>query len=139
MRSLTSSTLVAATFLGILGSCVAADADPKKLEAQMEKLLAAYNKDDVKAFFKDWASAAQPITNEATYNALYKNGSKPMFGEYKPKTIKFRKEGSVLDGDTLVVYFEAEFSKEKSGLVAVNFEKEKGDYKFIQVQIMKRR
>ena len=114
------------------------DADPKKLEGQMEKLLAAYNKDDVKAFFQNWASTVQAIATPTTYDALYKNGAKRSFGDYKPKTVKFRKEGSVLTGDTLVVYFEAEFTKDPA-VVAVNFMKEGGEYKFMQVQIQKRK
>jgi hypothetical protein len=58
------------------------DADPKKLEGQVEKLLAAYNKDDVRAFFQNWASAVQAIATPMTYDALYKNGAKKSFGDY---------------------------------------------------------
>src|SRR5262249_8048814 len=111
----------------------------RMLEGQVEKLLEAYNKDDVKAFFANWASSAKAITTEQTYKALYKDGAKKTLGEYTAKTAKFRKEGSVLSGDHLVVYFEAEFAKAKSGLVSVNFEKEKGEYKFIQVIMDKKK
>ena len=73
-----------------------------------------------------------------TYDALYKNGAKKTVGEYTAKTLKFRKEGSVLTGDILVVYFDCEFSKEKEGQIAVNFQKEEGEYKFMQVQMSKK-
>lgn len=113
------------------------DADPKKLQEQIEKLLEHYNKDDVKSFYADWASTVKAITTEAAYNGLYKNMAKKELGDYKPKTLKFRKDGSVLSGDYLVVYFTAEFAKEKSGLVSVNFAKEDGKYKFMQVKLEK--
>src|SRR5262249_35010963 len=93
--------------------------------------------DDVKAFFTGWASSVKSIATEATYNALYKNGAKKELGDYKANTVKFRKEGSVVKGDFLVVYFEAEFSKEKAGLMTVNFATEDGEYKFLQVKMEK--
>jgi hypothetical protein len=113
------------------------DADTKKLTGQVEKLLDAYNKDDVKGFFTGWATSVKAITTEATYNALYKNAAKKELGDYKLKSLKLRKEGSVLSGDFLLVYFEAEFAKEKSGLITVNFAKEDGEYRFIQVKMEK--
>jgi hypothetical protein len=134
-----SGWLAILTLIVVLTPIRADDADPKKLEAQLEKLLAAYNKDDVKSFFQNWATSVKAITSEMTYDALYKNGAKKSFGDYKAKTVKFRKDGSVLTGDYLVVYFEAEFAKDSAGLIAVNFEKENGEYKFMQVQIQKRK
>jgi hypothetical protein len=132
-------TLALVTALGFSAPASrAADADPKVLEAQVVKLLEAYNKDDVKAFFADWAKAAAAIATPEVYNALYKAGAKNMVGDYVAKSIKFRKEGSVLSGDVLVVYFEAAFSKEKDGLITVNFMKEGDAYKFLQVRIAKK-
>jgi Protein of unknown function (DUF4019) len=131
--SLALVTLIALTVSPIR----AGDADVKKLAGKVEKLLEAYNKDDVKAFFTGWASSVKSIATEATYDALYKKGAKKELGDYKAKTIKFRKEGSVVTGDFLVVYFEAEFSKEKAGLITVNFAKEDGEYKFLQVKMEK--
>src|SRR5262245_2035976 len=115
------------------------DADVKKLEGQVEKLLEAYNKDDVKAFFANWASSVKSIATEQTYKALYKDGAKKDLGEYTTKTAKFRKEGSVVRGENMNVYFEAQFAKSKSGLVTANFTKEKGEYKFIQVKMEKQK
>jgi hypothetical protein len=124
--------------VGFANSQVRADdADPKKLEAQVVKLLDAYNKDDVKAFFTGWAKSAEALTTEQIYDLLYKMGAKKDVGDYTPKSVKFRKDGSVLSGDILVVYFEAAFSKEKDGLVTVNFTKEGEEYKFLQVRISK--
>src|SRR6218665_421330 len=94
-------------------------ADPKLLEAATEKLLAAYNKDDAKAFFADYAKSVATIATPETYDALYKNISKKSYGDYVPKSLKLRKEGSLLMGDFLVVYFTAEFTKEKKALVSV--------------------
>lgn len=116
-----------------------AAADPQKLTEQVEKLLAAYNKDDAKAFYaQGWSAMVKEIATEQTYDALYKNGAKKTVGDYVAKSLKLRKEGSVLTGDFLVVYFDAEFSKEKAGQVAVNFAKEDGGYKFVQVQMSKK-
>lgn len=132
--------LLLLTLIGFAASpSRAGDADNKKLSGQVEKLLEAYNKDDVKAFFSVWAKSVQAITTEATYDVLYKKTAKKDLGDYKLKSLKLRKEGSVLSGDFLVVYFEAEFTKEKSGLITVNFAKEDGEYRFIQVKMEKRK
>src|SRR5262245_61642614 len=126
----TSFTRFALSFLTLIGFAAvpsrAEDADPKKLGEQVEKLLEAYNKDDVKALFSDWAKSVEAITTEPVYDALYKNAAKKDLGNYTAKTVKLRKEGSVLSGDTLVVYFDAEFAKAKNGLISVNFSKEDG-------------
>jgi hypothetical protein len=136
-------TLVAVSLLTLVGFAAsparADDADAQKLADRLEKLLEAYNKDDVKAFFSGWATSVKVIATEATYDALYKNAAKKDLGAYTPKTVKFRKEGSVLSGDFLVVYFEAEFGKGKAGLIMVNFAKEEGEYRFMQVKMEKRK
>jgi len=113
-------------------------ADAKQLEAQLEKLLEAYNKDDLKTFYADWAKEAEFLTSPDVYSALYKLGGKDVVGSYVPKTLKFRKETSVLDGPVLVVFFDAEFSKEKYGEVAANLSWEDGKYKFTQVRLAKK-
>lgn len=116
----------------------AEEVDPKKLEAQCEKLLDAYNRDDVKAFFADWAKSVEAIATEMTYDALYKNGAKNDVGRYVAKSLKFRKEGSVLAGDFLLVYFDAEFTGAKQGRITANLQKEGDAYKFVQVQLAKK-
>jgi hypothetical protein len=137
-RSTALTFALLAGFVSSAPSSRAADADPKVLEAQVTKLLEAYNKDDVKAFFAGWSKMAEAIATPQVYEAVFKNGAKKMVGDYVAKSIKFRKEGSVLSGDILVVYFEAAFSKEKDCLVTVNMVKEGGAYKFIQVMIGKK-
>lgn len=122
-----------------LGAARADDADPKKLEEQMEKLMEAYNKDDAKTFYTGWAKSVESITTEQVYDALYKKTAKKDLGNYKAKTLKFHKDGSVLTGEFLVVYFDAEFEKEKSGRISVNFAKEDGKYKLMQVQMAKQK
>lgn len=122
------------TFAMSSAPCRAEDkADPKMLEAQMEKLLDAYNRDDVKAFFADWSKQSAAITTPEVYDALYKMGAKSQVGNYVAKTVKLHPEGSVLDGEILVVYFDCEFANAKQGLATANFQKEDGGYKFIQV------
>jgi hypothetical protein len=113
-------------------------ADAKQLTAQVEKLLLAYNKDDTKAFYADWAKAVEAIATAQTYDALYKQGAKKELGEYQAGSLAFRKEGSVLTGDFLVVYFDSKFANGVAGTVSVNFQKEAGGYKFIQVQLAKK-
>ncbi len=113
-------------------------ADVKQLTAKVEKLLAAYNKDDTKAFYADWAKVVAAITTPQTYDFLYKNMAKKELGDYQPNTLAFLKEGSVLSGDLLIVYFEGKFAKDVPGLVTVNFQKEDGMYKFVQVQMSKK-
>jgi hypothetical protein len=123
---------------GFAGSTQAQDADPKVLSKTLEAALEAYNKDDVKTFFKEWAKSVESITTEPTYNALYKQGAKSQVGNYKPKSLKLIKEGTALTGDFLIVYFDAEFDKEKKGKISVNFQKEGNAYKLMQLQISKK-
>jgi hypothetical protein len=113
-------------------------ADAKQIEAQLEKLLDAYNKDDVKAFYTGWSKQVEAITTPDVYNALYKLMGKDVVGNYVPKSLKLRKETSVLDGSVIVVFCDAEFSKEKSGEIAANLNFEDGAYKFVQVQLTKK-
>lgn len=113
-------------------------AEPNQLTAQVEKLLAAYNKDDAKAFYADWAKSVATITTPQTYDLLFKNMAKKELGDYQPNTLTLRKEGSVLTGEFLVVYFEGKFAQDVPGLVSVNFQHEDGQYKFLQVQLSKK-
>ena len=46
--------------------------DLKPLDAIVDKALAAYNAQNATAFFADYAKSMQAITNEQTFNALYK-------------------------------------------------------------------
>jgi len=113
-------------------------ADAAQIEAQLEKLLDAYNKDDVKAFFTGWSKESEAITIPEVYNALYKLNGKDVVGSYVAKSLKIRKDTSLLQGEFLVVFCDAQFSKEKDGEVAANFKFEDGAYKFVQVLVKKK-
>src|SRR5436853_489849 len=52
---------VLASIFADLHAARAAEANADQLTAQVEKLLDAYNKDDVKSFFADWAKAVEAI------------------------------------------------------------------------------
>src|SRR4051812_19546311 len=131
------------TFLQILLIfCVAACAvpsvraedavDPKPLEAMLDKALAGYNADDYKAFYADYAKSMASITTELVFNSMYRGMYSSSYGKYVSRTPI--KAETVLLGDTPLLVYAAEFEKNKKVKISVNFTKEDGAFKIMQIQ-----
>lgn len=112
----------------------AADA-PKPLDAMVEKTMKAYNDQDSKAFFADYAKAMSAIASPAMFDALYKNMALKEFGKYVSKS--FIAGQSVVQGETPLLVFEAKFEKNPKVKLAFNFMQEDGKPKVMQVTIEK--
>ncbi len=123
-------------FLVLMAFPLAADekADRKPLDEKLAKSLKAYNDGDHKKFFADYHKSVNSIATEQTFKALYEGNYKKQFGKYKDGSMKFVPEGSLLEGEFLVLWYSAEFDKAKKVKIGVNFKKEDKDYKFIQIQ-----
>ena len=111
------------------------DAPPevfKGLEEKVDKLLKAYNDNDWKAFFGDYAKSMSALATEPTYKMLY--GDKG-FGKFVSK--KLIDKETVSAGNLPLLVYEAEFEKEKKVKISVNFTKEDDQFKIMQVRFDK--
>ena len=107
-------------------------ADPKPLEAMTDKALAAYNAGDAKVFYADFAKMMASIATEQTFNMMYRDMYMKTYGKYVSRKL-IKSESSIFE-DTPLMVFEAEFEKAKKVKVSVNFMKENGVYKIMQMQ-----
>jgi hypothetical protein len=132
--------MIAGVVIGCLcGSIIAAEEekiDVKVLEKNLDRALQAYNNDDHKKFWAEFAKTVDALKTKETYEALYTNGYKPMYGKLL-KRGEMIKDKSALEGPVGLVRYLAEFEKNKKVEIDVNWEKEGKEVKFIQIQINK--
>jgi hypothetical protein len=105
-------------------------ADSNALDATVDKAMAGYNAGDAKVFFADYAKMMAAVATEGTFNLMYK--SQP-YGKYVSRTPI--KAETVLLGDNPLLVYQAEFEKNKKVKISVNFTKEDGAFKVMQIQI----
>jgi hypothetical protein len=110
--------------------------DVKALEKSLEKALKAYNDDDHKKFWAEFATSVNALKTKETFDALYTNGYKKEHGKFV-KRGDLVKEKSTLEGEIGLVRYKAEFEKDKKVEIDVNWVKEDKKIKFIQIQINK--
>jgi hypothetical protein len=128
MNSIVRSAILLC-FVGML-SISAYAADQKSLDAVVDKALVGYNAGDAKVFFADYAKMMAAIATDAAFDAMYK--SQP-FGKYVSR--QPIKAETVLAGDSPLLVYQAEFEKNKKVKISVNFTKEDGAFKVMQIQI----
>ena len=123
--------------VSVLGSEVhAADKlDPKPLEAIIDNALKGYNDGDYKVFFADYAKSMAAVATEQTFKSMYTDQYKKNLGDYVSR--KPIDKETVLMGDFPLMVFDAEFSKEKKVKLSVNFTKEDGKFKIMQMRFDK--
>jgi hypothetical protein len=110
--------------------------DIKVLEKNLDRALKAYNDDDHMKFWAEFAKAADALKTKETYDALYTNGYKPIYGKLV-KRGEMIKDKSALEGPIGLVRYFAEFEKDKKVEIDVNWAKEGKDVKFIQILMNK--
>jgi hypothetical protein len=119
---------------------VAADEDKidlKALEKNVDNALKAYNEDDYKKFWAEFSKSVDALKTKETYDALYTNGYKKLYGKMV-KRGDLIKDKSVVTGEIGLVRYLAEFDKDKKLEIDINWVKEGKDIKFQQIQINKR-
>jgi len=104
----------------------------KIVEPLIEKALNAYNKDDSKAFFADYAKSMAAIATDQTFKTLY-GGYKDRFGNYVSKKI-VRARCSLKKTTPGLVSYDAEFEKNKAVRIDVNYTPDGDTLKLMQVQ-----
>ena len=117
-------------------SATAGEIDVKALEKNLEKALKAYNDDDHKKFWAEFCAAADALKTKETFDALYTNGYKKLYGKLV-KRGDLLKDKSALEGEIGLVRYMAEFEKGKKLEIDVNWVKEGKEIKFMQIQINK--
>ncbi len=110
--------------------------DVKALEKSVDNALKAYNDDDHKKFWAEFCKAADALKTKETYDALYTNGYKRMYGKLVKRGDMIQ-DKSALTGEIGLVRFKAEFDKDKKVEIDINWVKEGKDIKFQQIQINK--
>jgi hypothetical protein len=132
------NSLIRAAILLCISACVSIStlgqsaADHKSLDPIVDKALAGYNAGDSKAFFADYAKLVAAIATETTFNAMYKGVYLQMYGKYISR--EPIKAETVLEGDTPLLVYQGEFEKNKKVRISVNFIKESGAFKVMQIQ-----
>ncbi len=109
-----------------------APVDPKPLEAMLDKALAGYNAGNHTAFYADFSKEMASITTEQVFNSMYRGIYFPTYGKYVSRTPI--KAESLLLGDLPLLVYAAEFEKNKKVKISVNFSKEGGAFKIMQIQ-----
>ena len=105
------------------------------LEAKVDNVLKGYNDDDHKVFFADYAKSMAALATEQTFKTMYVNMAKKDFGKYVSK--KLIPAQTVNTGDFPLLVYEGEFEKNKKVKISVNFTKEDGNFKIMQVRFDK--
>lgn len=109
--------------------------DLKTMDAMIDKALAAYNAEDSKAFYADFATIMAAICTPETFKTLYIDTYKKNFGEYVSRTI-IEAETVVAPGvpNGLLVY-SAKFAKNEKIKLAINLFQENNIWKIQQITI----
>lgn len=103
----------------------------KTVDAMIEKALAAYNAQDAKTFYADFAKMMAAIATEQAFETLYKTNYFATFGTYKSRT--FKADASTLADGTGLFTYEGVFEKAPKALIQVNIVKEEGALKIMQL------
>jgi hypothetical protein len=132
------NSIVRAAILLCFAACLSISAhgqgaaDYKSLDTMVDKALAGYNASDSKVFFADYAKLVAAVATETTFNAMYKGAYLQTYGKYLSR--QPIKAETVLEGNTPLLVYQAEFEKNKKVKISVNFFKEAGAFKVMQIQ-----
>ena len=131
--ALFSCAIILQTTLG--ADAPAGDSTVKPLEAMLDKALAAYNAGDAKAFWADFATAMKAMATEPTFNMMYRDQHMKNLGKFVSKAAI--KAETVAEGEAPLLVHQAEFEKNKKVKISVNFMKQEGAFKLMQVKFDK--
>lgn len=137
MTRLLCLALVALTMLGpsaLSAQQMADEETMKALEAMIDKALDAYNKQDWKAFYADFAPAMAAICTEQAFQTMYIGMYMQQFGQYKSRELI--KDKTVVPADATVglLQYKAVFEKNAQVEIAVNITRDGNAWKLMQIQ-----
>ena len=103
-----------------------------KVDVMVDKAMVAYNANNWKAFFADYAKMMSGMATPTAFDSLYKNNYKKKWGNYKSKKLNPAKTSvTAMNG---VVVYDAVFDKGACQL-DINIFEENGAWKLQQVQM----
>jgi hypothetical protein len=106
------------------------DAKVKALEGSIDRALAAYNKQDARAFYAEWTSAFRLDKLTDYYADALKD-----YGTYVSR--KMIKDDSFVEGEAPLFVYEAKFSKAPRVKVSVHFTKDGEATRIINIEMEK--
>jgi hypothetical protein len=106
------------------------DARIKALESSIERALAAYNRQDPKAFYAEWTSAF----TLPRFTDYYVDSMKEL-GNYVSR--KIVKDDTSLEGPSPLFVYEAKFTKAPRVRIAVHFTKDGASTKILNIELDK--
>jgi hypothetical protein len=105
----------------------------KAMLACADRALEAYNKEDAKAFYAEWAAATKAAQQEGIFTKSYVEGYKKKFnGALKTKKLVADERTSYDKNGGPVLIYEGEFEKRKTKIV-LGFMKDGETFKLLQV------
>ena len=104
----------------------------KTLDPLVGKAMEAYNSNNWKAFYANWADQVKGICTEQAFTGLYQGVYRKQYGTFKGRKLVEAKS-NFTDAIGLLVY-NADFSSKKATL-SVNFFSEGGKFKIQQIRI----
>jgi hypothetical protein len=135
MKTLLHCLMVLSLALGLITTaCAETPADPKALDAMVGKALEAYNVGNHTAFYADFAKLMASVTTEQTFNVMYRGMYFTTYGKYVSRTSPVKAE-TVLLGDSPLLVYVGRFEKNEKVKISVNFMKEEGAFKIMQIQL----
>ncbi len=116
------------------GMMPAAD-ELKALDLMVDKALNAYNEDDSKTFYADFAVMMAAICTPEAYKAIFADNYKKNFGKYVSRTINEAETVIAPDVPSGLLVYTAKFEKNENIKLSINLFKENGVWKLQQVTI----
>lgn len=107
----------------------------KALDMIVDKAMAAYNENDAKAFYADYATMMAAICTPEVFKTLIVDGYKAKFGNYVSRTIVEAETVIVPDVPNGLLVYSAKFEKDANAKLIINLIKENATWKLQQITI----
>jgi len=108
----------------------------KQFDRETDTALRAYNREDARAFFTQFARRLEINTTAESFKSLYVNVYKKQFGNLVSRGDMIE-DHSAFNEEAAVTCYEAEFTKVRDGRIVINWKNENGTYKIVMVEFQK--
>jgi hypothetical protein len=105
-----------------------------QIDGLVENMLKAFNDQDSKAFYVDFAKAMAAIATEQAFKTLYTDMYMAQYGKYVSRKLVTEKSVVTDDATVGLVVYSAVFEKNEKIQISVNVMREEGNWKLMQVQ-----
>jgi|GEM_PF-1464248 len=112
-------------------------AELKPFDEMVNKALTAYNAEDFKAFYADYAKMMSGVATEQAFKSLYIDNYKTTFGKYVSRSFVKEQSSVPENAPVALIVYSGVFEKESKVKISMNFTKEENSWKLMQVQFAK--